>query len=92
LQPNETDFNLIQLYAQALLNDESLNMIKNSQFAYKIAIKHVNAYLYDHLLLMNNDYEINFKKYLFKQFSISQNEVIFCDYHFKRFKFLVFRF
>ncbi len=92
LQPNETDFNLIQLYAQALLNDESLNMIKNSQFAYIIAIKHVNAYLYDHLLLMNNDYEINFKKYLIKQFSISLNEVIFCFYHFKRFKFRVFRF
>ena len=75
LQPNETDFNMIQLYAQALLNEENFNLIKKSQFAYIIAIRHVNAYLYDQLLLMNNENEVNFKKYLFKQFSNLQNEV-----------------
>ena len=77
LQPNETDVNLIQLYAQALLNEASFNMIKDSKFAYVIAVSHVNAYLFDHLLLMNNESEINFKKYLFKQFSSIQNEVYF---------------
>ena len=40
-----------------------------------IHAQYVNAYLYDHLLLMNN--EINFKNYLFKQFPNTQNEVVF---------------
>jgi hypothetical protein len=75
LQPCETDFKMIQLYSQALLNDNNFNLIECSQFAYKVAVKHVSSYLYDHLLLMNNETEVNFKKFLFKQFHNISNEV-----------------
>lgn len=80
LTPFETNLNMLQLYSQALLNDYNYGLIKHSQIGYLIALKHVNTYLFDQVLLMNNENEINFKKFLFKQFYNHQNEVYLCVY------------
>jgi hypothetical protein len=75
IKPNEKSLYMIRIYSQMLLNGDDYEVVSQSNFAYTVAIAHLNAFIFEHTSQVDNKIEFEFKHLLITKFNAIKNEV-----------------